>query len=292
MTTPRLAAGLLTISMAFGATGVSAATYSDRSVFDSVTSTAARTVDFDTAAAGTAIPDGSAIDGVAFNYSLDGVSLEVSTGYDTVSGANFLGTDDAAILQDGDNIDLTLVPSTAIGLYIMRKDTLEDNDISLGGGGETALLDAGALQQTLGDGSSVYFLGITRAGAPFTSVSITTPGNGNFLFNIDDIVVEEADTDGDGVVDSQDNCTLVANPPPDGQMAQRDTDGDGFGNRCDPDLNNDGLVTVTDFLILRGVLNSADDDADLNGDGLVTVTDFLILRSYLNQPPGPAGVAP
>jgi len=100
------------------------------------------------------------------------------------------------------------------------------------------------------------------------------------------------DTDGDGVVDSLDNCTLVANPPPDGETAQRDTDNDGFGNRCDPDLNNDGLVTVTDFLILRGVLNTADQDADLNGDDLVTVTDFLILRSYLNQPPGPSGVDP
>ena len=103
---------------------------------------------------------------------------------------------------------------------------------------------------------------------------------------------QEADTDGDGVVDSQDNCTLVANPPPDGETVQRDTNGDGFGNRCDPDLNNDGLVTVIDFLILRGVLNSADEDADLNGDGLVTVTDFLILRGFLNQPPGPSGLVP
>jgi hypothetical protein len=94
------------------------------------------------------------------------------------------------------------------------------------------------------------------------------------------------DTDGDGVEDSVDNCKVEPNAD------QRDTNGDGFGNICDPDLNNDGLVTVTDFLILRGVLNTADDDADLNGDSLVTVTDFLILRNYLNQPPGPSDVAP
>jgi hypothetical protein len=90
------------------------------------------------------------------------------------------------------------------------------------------------------------------------------------------------DTDGDGVLDNADNCIEIANTD------QRDTDSDFFGNRCDADLNQDGLVTVSDFLILRSVLNTADDHADLNGDGLVTVSDFLILRSGLNKPPGPS----
>ena len=94
------------------------------------------------------------------------------------------------------------------------------------------------------------------------------------------------DTDGDGVPDDSDNCINAENDD------QRDTNSDGYGNRCDPDLNNDEVVTVTDFLILRDQLNKAGSDADLNGDGLVTVTDFLILRSYLNQPPGPSGVVP
>ena len=103
------------------------------------------------------------------------------------------------------------------------------------------------------------------------------------------------DSDADGVDDDFDNCKFVPNGPDAldaGQHSQLDTDNDGYGNLCDPDLNNDGLVTVTDFLILRGRLNSQDDDADLNGDGLVTVTDFLILRSRLNQPPGPSATAP
>lgn len=39
------------------------------------------------------------------------------------------------------------------------------------------------------------------------------------------------DTDGDGVTDSSDNCTLTPNP------LQRDTDADGYGNICDADLN-------------------------------------------------------
>ena len=92
------------------------------------------------------------------------------------------------------------------------------------------------------------------------------------------------DTDGDGVPDHMDNCTAVANAD------QRDTDGDGYGNRCDPDFNNDGVVTAADYLILRARLNQADRLADLNGDGRVTAADYLILRGRLNQPPGPSGL--
>ncbi|MBK8120293.1 MAG: hypothetical protein IPK39_14780 [Sulfuritalea sp.] len=44
------------------------------------------------------------------------------------------------------------------------------------------------------------------------------------------------DSDGDGIADAVDNATFVKNPD------QRDTNGDGYGNRVDPDLNNDGIV--------------------------------------------------
>jgi uncharacterized repeat protein (TIGR01451 family) len=106
----------------------------------------------------------------------------------------------------------------------------------------------------------------------------------------------ELDTDGDGIPDRLDNCIHVPNGPdaPDaGGHSQRDTDGDGFGNVCDADLNNDGMVTVTDFMILRSRLNTSDPDADLDGDGQVTRADYLILlRGLLNKPPGPSGLVP
>jgi len=38
-----------------------------------------------------------------------------------------------------------------------------------------------------------------------------------------------ADTDGDGILDRNDNCPLVANED------QKDTDGDGIGDACDTD---------------------------------------------------------
>lgn len=109
----------------------------------------------------------------------------------------------------------------------------------------------------------------------------TATGGGMLTF-----LATAADTDNDGVVDIQDNCTLVAN------ANQRDTNGDGYGNRCDPDLNNNGLVNSLDEAMLRTRIGSADPDADLDGNGIVNAIDRGILRSYFGQPPGPSGVAP
>jgi hypothetical protein len=107
------------------------------------------------------------------------------------------------------------------------------------------------------------------------------------------------DGDGDGINDVSDNCTAVANNGNPGTgAAQLDADGDGYGNICDADLNNSGLVTTADFGILRSVLNQAAGSsptaaaADLNGSGTVTTADFALLRSRLNTAPGPSGLIP
>jgi hypothetical protein len=92
----------------------------------------------------------------------------------------------------------------------------------------------------------------------------------------------QTDTDADGVADYLDNCTNVAN------VTQIDTDGDYYGNRCDPDFNQDGYVTAADYVLFRRKLNTTDPLYDLNGDGYVTAADYVILRGYLNGPPGPS----
>jgi len=49
-----------------------------------------------------------------------------------------------------------------------------------------------------------------------------------------------ADVDGDGVADGGDLCPCTADP------LQENTDGDGLGNACDPDDDNDGAADTTD----------------------------------------------
>ncbi|NND60922.1 MAG: S8 family serine peptidase, partial [Gammaproteobacteria bacterium] len=96
-----------------------------------------------------------------------------------------------------------------------------------------------------------------------------------------------ADTDGDGVPDASDNCTLVSN------IDQRDTNGDGYGNICDPDLDNNNIVNSFDLTLLRNDFGSGGDlDSDLDGNGIVNTFDLTTMRSYFGSPPGPSGLAP
>ena len=90
------------------------------------------------------------------------------------------------------------------------------------------------------------------------------------------------DLDGDGVADSVDNCSEASNPD------QMDTDGDGFGNMCDSDLNEDCIVNAQDLGLLRTVFFTDDDDADFNGDDTVNVVDLGIMRTAFFLEPGPS----
>jgi hypothetical protein len=101
--------------------------------------------------------------------------------------------------------------------------------------------------------------------------------------------IQPPDTDGDGIADQYDNCIKVPNPD------QLDTDDDGYGNLCDPDLNNDGTVNINDYNRLKarlGIVPVVDVDADLDGNGAVNINDFNRLKSYLGKPPGPSGLNP
>ncbi|MEM7083246.1 MAG: lamin tail domain-containing protein [Pseudomonadota bacterium] len=100
------------------------------------------------------------------------------------------------------------------------------------------------------------------------------------------------DTDGDGITDNLDNCTLAPN------ATQLDTNGDGFGNACDPDLDNNGIVNFLDLVQLQQAFLSVpgdanwNEDADLDGNGAVNFFDFIIMTNLFFGPPGPSGVAP
>ena len=113
---------------------------------------------------------------------------------------------------------------------------------------------------------------------PFTDAAIEADPNLEILS-----LMAIKDTDNDAVGDDIDNCLGVANTD------QRDTDGDGFGNRCDGDFNDDGIVNVIDLGLFRLGFRGDDPDLDLDGDGLVNIVDLGLLRELFYAPPGPAG---
>lgn len=88
--------------------------------------------------------------------------------------------------------------------------------------------------------------------------------------------------DGDTIDDSIDNCTQVANED------QRDTDGDGYGNYCDPDLDNNNIVNSDDYSLLKLEFYSSDANADFDGNMQVDFADLAIMKSFQNAPPGPS----
>lgn len=104
------------------------------------------------------------------------------------------------------------------------------------------------------------------------------------------------DRDADGIPDERDNCLDLANPE------QRDSNEDQIGNRCDPDVNDDGRVDTSWGKIYpldaRGDLEAIaltarngphDPDHDLNGDGRVDESDLALAQLWLFRSPGPSG---
>lgn len=99
----------------------------------------------------------------------------------------------------------------------------------------------------------------------------------------------EGDFDADGIEDGLDNCVEASNPP------QTDSDGDGFGNACDADYDNDGIVRTADFLAFgRNFAKTAlapdfNPIFDADDDGRVGGSDYLLFGRQFGGPPGPAG---
>jgi len=98
------------------------------------------------------------------------------------------------------------------------------------------------------------------------------------------------DQDNDGWDDSEDNCIEDPN------AGQEDSDGDGYGNICDGDLNNNGFVDGGDFAIYVGCQNRPGEGArsdcfiaDFNSDHRVNSLDFMLFETMWGRPPGPSG---
>lgn len=83
-----------------------------------------------------------------------------------------------------------------------------------------------------------------------------------------DPLLADADLDGDGLLNIEDNCETVAN------SNQLDTDGDGEGNACDLDDDNDGMSDDFEFINGLDSLDPADAALDKDADGVTNLLEF------------------
>ena len=116
-----------------------------------------------------------------------------------------------------------------------------------------------------------------KTSGSFGPVTFNTTGTFPYRCNIHlnmqgEVVVLDpaADEDGDTVPNGSDNCPLLPNTD------QLDTDGDGLGNLCDNDDDNDRLSDFDEFFAGTDPLNP-----DTDGDGLL---DGEEVSTYFTNP--------
>lgn len=131
--------------------------------------------------------------------------------------------------------------------------------------------------------------GLSINGVPVANFDVQSAAGVNWVQPI-----PAGDYDMDAIANIADNCLLEANP------GQNDTDGDGIGNACDPDITpqpNDCFVDFSDLAALKLAFFSSSGasnwnaDADFDGSGMIDFIDLSVMKAFFFQAPGPSGQA-
>ena len=116
-----------------------------------------------------------------------------------------------------------------------------------------------------------------------------------FGLSISSFAGTAVDSDGDGILDGNDNCSLEANNNPIGVCDQTDGDSDGYGNACDVDFNNNGAADPADLSTILSAVQSVSTDPnfDLNCNGGADPADLSAGLTAVQavEPAGPSGLA-
>ncbi|MEM7084195.1 MAG: thrombospondin type 3 repeat-containing protein [Pseudomonadota bacterium] len=228
----------------------------------------------------------------------------VLIGYDDVGYQEFTYATDLELSDDSGGVTGSAGEALAVSLSITANGPITANEVELNAAvpagvtatGATASsgtcsIDGQAVQCALGalSDTATATVDLTVMAASDGSYSIDTsvrslesdPDAANNIASVPLVIGSVTDSDGDGVGDSTDNCTTIANP------AQTDTDGDGYGNRCDTDFNNDCVVNFLDISAFAGQFLGTNPDFDINVDGVVNFLDFVVVSQSFLQSPGP-----
>jgi hypothetical protein len=171
--------------------------YTSKAAFDAAIAAydTVASVDFESVAAGTVIPDGGLLGGIEFEYVIDGSQqLVVIDDFAATSGTRSLGTSTDRVFLAGDQFSLHFAPATAIGIYVIGEDMIP-GDVELQTVAGTVA--NGAPDATLSDGSEAFFLGIVESDPllafDFATVRSFIPDEvGDFVWNADDIEIAVA----------------------------------------------------------------------------------------------------
>lgn len=190
-------------------------------------------------------------------------------------------------------IDRPGVPASAFGCDGTDIDATLNDEGSDGAAEDTCNLGSPAIGGQLTPSSPLSALdGELIGGSWEITISDEATQDSGVLFQwcveAEVIEVEDTDSDGDGVFDAVDNCTLVVNAD------QTDSNGDGIGNACDADFDNNCVINFTDITAFVPAFNSSvgdpnyDPDIDINSDGAIAFIDFITLTNSFLEEPGPS----
>ena len=157
-------------------------------------------------------------------------------------------------------INVIQAPTTLSSLSVPNK-TMQDDDFYLtpvvSNRTGDIIYTSSDPQVAIVSGTLVRIIGVGDA-------TITATQNANSKYLSAEIsanfTITIGDSDGDGIVDVSDNCDFVVNPE------QLDTDGDGIGDLCDPDLDGDGVTNELDNCPMDYNPDQANNDNDSSGD--------------------------